>query len=228
MELKGFDFQSNPLLYQFAKISERSPLSDYRSPIQNQPTINRSTTDFQLEFTNQASVPLYEYLKRRHSNFLFLDHYKDFKMIDEKEIGPNDSYWDIMKTFQEKNPLLVFFFSKKNVDHLQNLIIQMVEYLSNGLYKISRQSDNELLVVMRSVYIKTPTNPLATGEQFKRNVCLLNKTVLDWVVPRIMVNIQQYLGYVRDKSQDLRFLDRPENVSIVGTKTNQSDKFALI
>lgn len=97
----------------------------------------------------------------------------------------------------------------------------MVDTQSNGMYKISRQSDPELLTVMRSIYIKTPTNPYSTGHDFKRDICTLNKNVLDWVVPRLLVNIQQYLGYVRDQGNNIRPIDRPECMSGAGMRINR-------
>ena len=184
-------------------------------------TISRTTTDFQLESVNQYTNPISEYEARRHSNFLFNEHYGDYHLMDQQPVPDDYIYWDIIKTFQERNPLMDFFFSKKNLDHLQYLTIQMVKYQSDGKYNISRQSDPELLVVMRSIYIKTPTNPLSTGEAFKQDICTLNKNVLDWVVPRILVNVQQYLGYVRDQGNNPLQMRRPEFMSDTGNRINR-------
>jgi hypothetical protein len=100
-------------------------------------------------------------------------------------------------------------------------MIKMVKAQSSNAYEISRQSDSELLVVMRSIYIKTPTNPYSTGSDFKRDICTLNKNVLDWIVPRVLVNVQQYLGYVRDQGNNLRPIERPEYMSGTGMRINR-------
>ena len=142
-------------------------------------------------------------------------------MIDQQNVPDDYVYWDIIKTFQERNPLMDFFFSKKNLDHLQRLIQSMVAYQSNDLYHISRQNDQELLTVMRSIYIKTPTNPYATGHDFNRDLCTLNKNVLDWVVPHVLVNIQQYLGYVQDQGNNYRPIARSEFMSSTGNRINR-------
>jgi hypothetical protein len=98
------------------------------------------------------------------------------------------------------------------------MIIQMVDYSSNGMYKISRQDTNNLLVIMRSIYLFTPTNAIASGDSFQMDMCTLNKNVLDYIVPHVLVNIQQYLGYTRDQGNNPRPLQQPEFMSNRGTK----------
>jgi len=221
MTQKIINYQNNPLLTNFMQSDNGFGISNFRVDPKIPPTINRATTDFLLEDVHQYTNPISEYENRRHSNFLFTEHYKDYHLIDQQDVSNDYIYWDIIKTFQERNPLMDFFFSKKNLDHIQNLIIKMVDTQSNSLYKITRQSDPELLTVMRSIYIKTPTNPYSTGADFKKDICTLNKNVLDWVVPRVLVNIQQYLGYVRDQSNNIRPIDRPEWMSGAGMRINR-------
>lgn len=221
MTQETINYRNNPQLFNFTQSTTGFGMSNFRNDEKTKKTINRATTDFQLENQHQYTNPISEYEARRHSNFLFNEHYKDYKLIDQQEVPSEYTYWEILKTFQERNPLMDFFFSKKNLDHLQNLIIQMVNYQSNGMYKISKQSDTELLVVMRSIYIKTPTNPYSTGNDFRRDICTMNKNVLDWVVPRILVNIQQYLGYVRDQGNNYRPIQRPEFMSNTGNRINR-------
>lgn len=220
MTQKEVEYRNNPTVDKFTQPTDGFGVSNFRNETLPS-TISRTTTDFQLEDVHQYTNPISEYEARRHSNFLFSEHYKDYKLIDQQEVPDNYIYWDIIKTFQERNPLMDFFFSKKNLDHLQNLTIQMIKFQSGGLYNISRQSDAELLVVMRSIYIKTPTNPYSNGHDFKRDICTLNKNVLDWVVPKIIVNIQQYLGYVRDQGNNYRPLARPEFMSDTGNRINR-------
>ena len=196
-------------------------LSNFRNNATIPATINRTTTDFQLENVHQYTNPISDYEDKRHSNFLFVEHYKDYNLIDQQKVPDDYIYWDIIKTFQERNPLMDFFFSKKNLDHIQYLLIEMVKHLSNEKYNISRQSDAELLTVMRSIYISTPTNPYSYGEDFQRDICTLNKNVLDWVVPHILVQVQQYLGYVRDQSSNLRTIPRAEYMSNTGNRINR-------
>jgi hypothetical protein len=221
MTQKIIDYQNNPLLNTFIQSENGFGFSNFRVGPKIPPTINRATTDFLLEDVHQYTNPISDYEARRHSNFLFSEHYKDYKMIDQQPVPEGYIYWDIIKTFQERNPLMDFFFSKKNLDHIQSLIIKMVAIQSGNIYQISRQSDGELLTVMRSIYIKTPTNGYSDTKNFKRDICTLNKNVLDWVVPRVLVNVQQYLGYVRDQGNNLRPIDRAEFMSGTGMRINR-------
>lgn len=168
--------------------------------------------------------PLYQLEYDRNSNFLFREHYNDYNLVDQdkqEKIPDNYVYFDIIKNYHEMNPVIRVFFSKRNLDHLQKLIIDMIKFQTQGLYNISRQSDNELLIVMRSIYIQTSIDPYASGKNLQMSVCILNKNVLNWVVPKIIVKIQQYLGYVRDSSNNYMPLQRPEYVSDTGMRINQ-------
>lgn len=218
MNHKDIDYHNVP---SFQQSSNGYGFSNFRVESEIPNSINRTTTDFELEQTHQFSNPISEYEAKRHSNFLFSEHYKDYNMIDQQSVPQDYIYWDIIKTFQERNPLIDIFFSKKNLNHLQMLIIKMIRFESGGMYVISPQNENELLTVMKSIYHTTPTNPYGKISDLKRDICTLNKNVLDWVVPRIIVNIQQYLGYVRDQGHNALPLERPEFMSSAGTRTNR-------
>jgi hypothetical protein len=220
------NYSNNPLLEHFAQPTNGFGFSNFRVtpslPDTMSKTYNsRSTTDFQFEDMNQYTNPMNDYTHNRHSNFLFREHYGDYKMIDQQKVPDDYIYLDVIKNFQERNPLMDFFFSKKNLDHIQALIINMVKAQSGGQYNISRQSDGELLTIMRSIYITTPSNPFATGKDFKLEICKLNKNILDWAVPKIIVNIQQNLGYIRDQGNNVYPMDRPEFMSSAGTRINK-------
>lgn len=223
--------KSSPLSKQFEHFAQPNTgfgVSNFRVDESLPETINRTTTDFQLENVHQYTNPIAGFEYNRHANFLFREHYGDYKMIDQQPVPDDYIYLDIIKNFQERNPLMDFFFSKKNLDHIQHLIIKMVKHQSSGEYEISRQSDGELLTVMRSIYISTPNNPYTQGVEFKAEICKLNKNVLDWVVPHLLVNIQQYLGYVRDQGNTVYPQARPEFMSSAGTRINKGFDVSFI
>src|SRR5258706_16341263 len=91
-------------------------LSNFRIEPTLPETINRMSTDFQLEDVQQYSNPIAEYEYQRHANFLFREHYNDYRLIDEEKVPQNHIYLDSIKSIQERNPLMDFFFSKKNLD----------------------------------------------------------------------------------------------------------------
>ena len=69
---------------------------------------------------------------------------------------------------------------------------------------------------MRAIYLEHGQNLLTNVvEQVKD----LNKKVLDFAVPRILIDIQQYEQYIKDASQVHVPMERSLNVSNKGNKT---------
>lgn len=157
---------------------------------------------------------------KRNSQYYFRDHYQDYETHqDEKD--DDYIYFEVIKNIHERNPLIDSYFSHKNVKYLQVLIADLVDIYSDGTYKISpeEQRINDLLAIMKSRYLSVPIDPYG-DIQFE--VCKLNRAVVEWAVPDVLANIRQYLGYVRDHSQNHMVIDRPLNVSSAGTKVNNS------
>ena len=95
-----------------------------------------------------------------------------------------------------KTPLYKAYFSQNNINHLQNNIIKEVASCSNS-YKIGRQDETNLIVIMRSMYLQYATN---TGNM-EKEIPALNKLVLDYCVHNIISNIKHYLFYLKDISK---------------------------
>jgi hypothetical protein len=153
------------------------------------------------------------FLTERHNDQIFNTKYKDFDLY-EKTTSDNNHF---IKTI-ERNPLECKFFSKENLDLLQELIIKNVFTKSDGNWRISRQSDNELLIIMRSIYLQYGKN---LPYEIDRQVEELDKQVLIYVIPSVMSSIQQHLAYVRDAGSTVRPLDRGEISTMKGTRANK-------
>lgn len=178
---------------------------------------------------NSNGFSVAEYENERHCNFLFADKFGDDKLIDEKEVSPDYIYWDIIKNFQERSPLMDNFFSRRNLDHIQNILIQLVENYSQGAYHISRQNDQIVLKIMRDVYLGSPINALVrTMPELRHEVAVLNKNTIDAIFQDTIVGIQQYLGYARDQGNNPYTMDQPQNVSDIGTKLTRGFDFNII
>lgn len=174
--------------------------------------------------THNSEYPNSFITERSNAN-LFGTGYKDYNMVQEDPCT-NTTGNDIVKPILEKNPISQFFFSKKNLDHLQYLTVKLVKEKSGGKYCISRQSDNELMVIMRSIYLQYAKH---LPYDIPGQVAELNKQVLIDVVPRIMVKAEQHLGYIRDAgSNGIRTMPRGEFASSKGTRFNGGfDKFFI-
>jgi len=158
-----------------------------------------------------------KWLESRHHKHFFDTRYKDYKLIEEDCDNGNIAN-DIVKNIHEANPLAQAFFSKMNIDHLQDLIIKIISKRSGGKWSISRQSDNELVIVMRSIYLQKAEH---VPDQVVKEVAELNKQVLLDVVPRIATRIEQHLGYQRDHGTTYDPFTRGETASTAGTRTTR-------
>lgn len=112
------------------------------------------------------------------------------------------------------NTVSELFFSKLNIDALQQGIRYRVYVETNGKYVIGRQSDQDLKIVMRSIYLQFSKN---NDSDCVAQVRSLNAKVLEWVIPEVLSNLLQYSTYRRDASTLPMPLDRSPNMSTKGT-----------
>lgn len=90
------------------------------------------------------------------------------------------------------------FFSKENIDAIQEGIRYSVYQRTNNQYTIGRQSDQSLKTIMRSIYLQFSKNiPFNIIGQVRE----LNSQVLEWSVQDIVSNLTQYQGYRYDISK---------------------------
>lgn len=110
------------------------------------------------------------------------------------------------------------FFSKMNIDALQHGIRYGVYKKSGGKLVIGDQSRDELLTIMRSIYLVEGKNlPDAVREQ----VVELNRQVLDFSVPRVEREAYQYLKYRVDSTTQPRPLPYGEFTSRAGLRSSK-------
>jgi hypothetical protein len=117
-------------------------------------------------------------------------------------------------------PLNTAFFSPENVEIIQNRIRYQVWTKTKQV--IDRQSSDDLLIVMRSMYYQYGKNqPTRIKEQIEE----LNKIVADWAVPKILAEIDMYLYYRKDVSTLPVPLEHPVLQTLAGTRSLPFPKF---
>lgn len=120
-----------------------------------------------------------------------------------------------LKSIQTSSKISDLFFSVNNIDLLHNIMFREIWKQSDNKYKISRQSDNELRLVMRSLFLQYGKN-VDTG--LKQQLGELNTLVLDYCINNIMSNIEMHISYTKRVSELPQPLEHPKNLSITGTK----------
>lgn len=113
-----------------------------------------------------------------------------------------------------KNSLSDIFFSQSNIDLLQDYIIKGV-FETSGV-KIVKQSEDELLIIMRSIYLQHGKN---IDYNIQGQVNELNDHILKYCIPNINSSIKQYQGYIHDITKEQEVMDMPQSVNTKGDKT---------
>ena len=87
------------------------------------------------------------------------------------------------------------FFSKDNIDLINKQLILSVYNKTNKQFLISFQKEADLLIVMRYVFIEYSRNlPYDIANQIKD----LNCRVVSEILPIVISNVDQKIGYLKD------------------------------
>lgn len=155
-------------------------------------------------------------------------------IIGGYHLTPNDnkSETNPIKNLVAETLLSQMFFSAQNIQSIQNIIRFLVHKHSNVV--IDNQSREELLIIMRSVYLEYSSHPpiidsnssdeekRKLGPKYTAEVGRLNEITVNQIIPRILSGLQQYLDYIRDASEPQKIMERPTNDSVAGKKEYRS------
>jgi hypothetical protein len=151
--------------------------------------------------------------------------------IHAKQMGSfqmNDYKRDV--TFKEEatrgihasNKLNTLFFSAQNIAAIQHGIRYNVYTRSNKKHIIGNQSEQELKIVMRSVYLQNSKNlDYNILEQTRE----LNAMVLAFCVDQVLSELGMYSKYISDIETLPMTMSMPTNMSNKGTKSLELKKF---
>lgn len=125
--------------------------------------------------------------------------------------------YDLIKgLYTDDEPVFNIFVSEFNMDLLQKAIAYTVWKESNGKYTIGRQSDPELIVVMRSTYLQEAKH---LQEDPAGQVRELNRKVIKFCVQRILNEIEMHNLYVSEIDIVPYMKENPVSTSLAGSKT---------
>jgi hypothetical protein len=103
---------------------------------------------------------------------------------------------NIIKVNQnEESKLEEIFFSDENINLINKQIVLSVWKKTNNKYKINFQSKDKLIIVMRYVFIENAKN---LPYNIKGQIYELNCNTVGEILPNIITNFEQQLGYLRD------------------------------
>uniref|UniRef100_A0A6C0LQH8 Minor capsid protein P8 central region domain-containing protein n=1 Tax=viral metagenome TaxID=1070528 RepID=A0A6C0LQH8_9ZZZZ len=138
---------------------------------------------------------------------LFQSHFNDYYNMSQDSLAGLQ---------QQESILSKVFFSPQNVDIVQKQIILEVFRRTNGAYWIEKQEEKDLQIIMRSMFIQHARH---VPDDIKGQIKELNNIVVDDIVPNVISQVNAYFGYLERAFAPRQIMDRPECVSIAGTKT---------
>jgi len=144
---------------------------------------------------------------------------KDMKMFDNENKTKNNFQVEALYGIQETSTLNQLFFSKKNMDNIQNMIRYTVYEKSSKKFIIDRQSDVELEIIMRSIYLQHSPN---LPNKIKEQITYLNSLVSNWCAEQIIPEVNQYQGYIKEIEYMPVPIDLPLNLSSKGSRSLRS------
>ncbi len=136
-----------------------------------------------------------------------------FSMWDKIPVNQITTFRDALTGNWTDTDLSNAFFSKENMQIVQNGLRSEVYRLSNSEYTIGQQDNDELKIIMRALYLESAVN-LPTN--IREQVATLNEHVLRHCVPKLMNEIRAYLKYKRDASNMYTVMSWPAYDNVKG------------
>ena len=130
-----------------------------------------------------------------------------FDLFDKipTDTGASTFHDAMIGNFTESN-LSRAYFSKDNIQIIQNGIRAGVYELSNKQYIVGNQNYDTLKIIMRSVFLQSSTN---LPNQITQQIQALNDLVVSYCVKHVYSEAQAYINYKRDASTMYNPIDRP-------------------
>jgi hypothetical protein len=129
---------------------------------------------------------------------------------------------ELVGTQHTETPLNTVFFSQTNVDNLQKMIHDQVYALSGNKFRIDRQSDNDLKLIMRSYYLMfSENNPRRVAQELES----LNARVVGYASAKIYSEVDFHQFYLSDLESFAPAIANPVNVGVYGTRTGELKSF---
>lgn len=152
--------------------------------------------------------------------------YDDVLMFSDKTSRKNYAS-KVLAGIQEVTPFSLLYFSKENIDELQRLIRYKVYISTNKQFIIDNQNETELVIVMRAMFLQYSKLP-DDYSKYKQEINRINSLVINKTLPDIISGVKQYVGYIKDSTQNYIPISRGTNQSIAGEKTLRSVSDVLV
>tara|TARA_B110000305_G_C19059183_1_gene456311 strand:+ start:136 stop:624 length:489 start_codon:yes stop_codon:yes gene_type:complete len=136
-------------------------------------------------------------------------------------INETSNYNEALVGTHECSSLSQAYFSKENMQIIQNAIRAEVYLKSNKEFVIAQQDITNLKIIMRAIYLQNTHNLKCNISDQIQNI---NNIVVDYCVPKLLSEAKAYIKYKHDVSTLVTPLDNP-NHSGFKNKTAMFNRF---
>ena len=134
-----------------------------------------------------------------------------FKMQERVAVKNKTSqYREALNGIYEESELSNLYFSKANIQIVQNGIRAGIYEKTNKEHIIPPQNIDNIKIIMRNIYIQYAENQNNITSEIER----LNQLVLGYIIPQVHGSLVSYFKYIKDQSTLVIPLELP----------NQSDR----
>lgn len=130
-----------------------------------------------------------------------------FNLYDKIPVMTNDTFRESISNMWEQTPLSFAYFSKENIQILQNGIRAGVYEKTNRQHVIDNQNVDQLKIVMRSVFIEHAKHK---KNDIPSQIKELNTIVLNYCIEQVYTELVSYLKYINDITKMHVPINRPE------------------
>lgn len=108
----------------------------------------------------------------------------------------------------DTNILKEIFFSDENIELINKQIILTIWKRTNKTYQVAFQNKDNLLIIMQYIFLE---NARHLPYNIKGQIKDLNCQVVGEILPNIISNFEQKLGYLRDIEKRQPLVDLPKS-----------------
>jgi hypothetical protein len=120
-----------------------------------------------------------------------------FQMYDKIPANECVTFRNATEGLWDDTPLSMAFFSKENMQIIQNGLRAGIYKMSNGQYVIGPQDCDSLKIIMRGIFLQNSANQPTNIPQ---QITQLNKLVLNYCTQQVYSEAQGYMKYLDDAS----------------------------
>ena len=120
-----------------------------------------------------------------------------FQMYDKIPATQCVTFRNATEGLWSDTQLSTAFFSKENMQIIQNGLRAGIYQMSNGQYLIGLQDCDSLKIIMRGIFLQHSANQL---NNIPQQITELNKIVLNYCTQQVYSEAQGYMKYLDDAS----------------------------